>query len=219
MLTGIDHVIIAVADPDSAAVAVEAAVGLRAGGGGRHDQHGTFNRLMWLGDSYIELMGVFDETLAAESWWGRYIVGLLASGASGAYAGTPLATADLAADVEGLRVLGSPVLDPVAGERTRADGRVVRWRTARLPEPDPDLGLAFLIEHDTSAAEWSDAERAARAEEGPERLARVELPVASTAPSTQRLHRDLGLAFRPSLAGGGARDTSLGPWRVVRCRS
>jgi hypothetical protein len=28
--------------------------------------------------------------------------------------------------------------------------------------------------------------------------------------ATRRLHRDLGLAFRPSLAGGGARDTSLG---------
>ena len=42
------------------------------------------------------------------------------------------------------------------------------------------------------------------------RLLRVEVPVASTAKATQRLHKDLGLAFRPSLAGGGARDTSLG---------
>ena len=42
------------------------------------------------------------------------------------------------------------------------------------------------------------------------RLLRVELPVASTARAMQRLHKNLGLAFRPSLAGAGARDTSLG---------
>src|SRR5688572_15537210 len=104
MLTGIDHVIIAAADPGAAAGLLEAELGLVAGGGGRHDQHGTFNRLTWLGDSYIELVGVFDTTLAAASWWGKHILDLLASSGA-AYAGAPLASSDIDADVAMVRSL------------------------------------------------------------------------------------------------------------------
>jgi hypothetical protein len=92
---------------------------------------------------------------------------------------------------------------------------VVRWSIARPPDVDPELGLTFLIEHDTTAAEWRPADREARARQvhplgGPVRLARVELPVTDMRRSTMRLHRDLGVAFRPSLAGGGARDGTVG---------
>jgi len=36
------------------------------------------------------------------------------------------------------------------------------------------------------------------------------LPVASTHRATMRAHRDMGVAFRPSLAGAGARDGAVG---------
>ncbi len=213
MLTGIDHVILASGDPDADVAELGRRLGLAAGGGGRHDAHGTFNRLIWLGDSYIELMGVFDEPLAAESWWGTHMLGRIAAG--GGYAGMALATDNVAADVERLRGLGSAISEPIAGERTRPDGDVVRWAIARPPSPDTELGLAFLIEHDSSAAEWRPVDREARSVVvhplgGPASLLRVELPVADTARATMRLLRDLGLQFRPSLAGGGARDTSIG---------
>ena len=119
-------------------------------GGGRHDAHGTYNRLIWLGDSYVELMGVFDEALADASWWGRHVRSILAQ-TSGGFAGVPLAANDLAHEIERLRERGSTLLDPVAGERARPDGQVVRWSIGRLPSPDPDLGLVFLIEHDRVA--------------------------------------------------------------------
>lgn len=214
MLAGIDHLIIAVADPDRAAAELESVLGLRATASGRHDAHGTYNRLIFLGDSYLELMGVFDAALADGSWWGANIKRLL-SGAAAAYAGLPLASDDLASDVVRLRALGSPISDPIPGERQRPDGEVVRWRVARLPEPDADLGLAFLIEHDTTAAEWRPEDRAARAAEvhplgTSARLARVELPVVDVRGATLRLLRQLGLQFRPSLAGRGARDASIG---------
>ena len=77
MLTGIDHVIVAVEDPDAAAESLRAELGLQPAGGGRHEEHGTHNRLVWLGDSYIELMGIFDESLAADSWWGRHIAAVI----------------------------------------------------------------------------------------------------------------------------------------------
>ena len=214
MLTGIDHVILGVTDVDAAAAEVERALGLRAGAGGRHDAHGTYNRLTWLGDSYVELMGVFDAALAAESWWGSHLLRVLA-GAPAGLAGVVFATSDLDADIRLLRSRGAPISDPIAGERVRPDGEVVRWRIGRLPEPDAELGLGFLIEHDPAGAEWRAADRAARASEahpfgGAARLARVELVVDSVRSTSLRLLRALGLQFRPSLAGAGARDASVG---------
>lgn len=214
MLTGIDHVIVAVADPVAAAAEVEDTLGLRPGGGGRHDAHGTFNRLFWLGDSYVELMGVFDRELAAQSWWGAHLSAVLGRVPAG-YAGMALTSDGLAADIARLRSLGGPISDPVDGQRVRADGDVVRWRIGRLPAPDAELGLAFVIEHDTAGAEWRPAERVARSAEehplgGPARLVRVELPVADVARASMRLLRELGIQFRPSLAGAGARDASIG---------
>ena len=214
MLTATDHLILAVTDPDAAAAELEQRLGLTATGGGRHEAHGTFNRLFWLGDSYIELMGVFDQSLAAGSWWGAHMARLLDS-APAAYAGMALTSDDLDSDLARLRAQGAAILDPSAGERVRPDGDVVRWRIGRLSELDPELGLAFLIEHDISSAEWRPAERDARAVQLHQlgttgRLARVELPVPDVGATTLRLLRRLGLQFRPSLAGRGARDTTIG---------
>ena len=129
MLTGIDHLILAVDSPDDAAATVEQQLGLRSTGGGRHDALGTHNRLIWLGDSYLELMGVFDEDLAARSWWGSYVRRLLADRGVG-LAGVVLASDDLAADVVGLRAGGSSLGEPQPGQRSRPDGRLVRWQAA-----------------------------------------------------------------------------------------
>ncbi len=214
MLTSIDHVIVAVADPDAAAEQLRDELGLQATGGGRHEAHGTFNRLFWLGDSYLELMGVFDEALAGGSWWGAHMRSVLAKGTD-AQAGLVFATDDLDADIARLRAQGSGLGEPTAGERRRPDGDVVRWRSARPPAPDQELGLMFVIEHDPNGAEWRAEDRAARAADempglGRVRLARVEMPAADVARATLRLLREFGLQFRPSLAGGGARDVSVG---------
>lgn len=214
VLAGIDHLSIACADPDAAAAEIEQRLGLRATGGGRHDAHGTFNRLIWLGDSYLELMGIFDQSIARESWWGAHLDRLLGE-APAAYAGLALASDDLGADVARLRRQGSSISDPTDGQRLRPDGDVVRWRIGRLPAPDPDLGLIFLIEHDTDSAEWRPADRQSRAGQvhpigTSGRLARIDMPVADVRSATMRLLRGLGLQFRPSLSGQGARDTSVG---------
>ena len=114
-----------------------------------------------------------------------------------------------------LRERYEALLDPVPGRRRRADGEVVRWSICHLPAPDPDLGLVFLIEHNRGFAEWPQADRQARAAEahpfgGPARLVRLELSVPEVARTSMRLLREFGLRFRPSLAGGGARDTTIG---------
>ncbi len=211
MLVGIDHVIVAVADLHHAAAAVGNSLGLEPGDGGRHPLLGTRNRLVWWGDSYLELVAVEDPQLAAANWFGSAVTAALAGGEA-APVGLALASDDLAADAAATR--SAPITD---GQRTRPDGRVVRWRVAR---PGPAAGpgpwpTTFMIEHDRGAAEWTDAERAARAVAvqplgTPVRLRAVTLGVTAVTGVVGRLGREFALLFRPALVGGGARDASLG---------
>jgi Glyoxalase-like domain len=219
MLLGIDHLVIAVADPDDAVERFADAVGRTPTGGGRHDALGTFNRIVWLGDSYLEFIGVFDRGRAERSWLGRPALKALEAG--GGFATWAIATDDVYADVARVRPGGSSLAEPRPDERQRDDGSVVRWR---LAAPDP-LGPGeppFLIEHDATAAEWAPADRAERAAQaerlgGPIVLDALELPVDDPNVAGQRLARTVGLRFRPSLAGGGARDASIGR-QIVRLR-
>ena len=219
MYLGIDHLVIAVADPDDAVAMFERAVAPAPTGGGRHDALGTFNRVVWLGDSYVEFIGVFDPTLAATSWVGAPALRALEIG--GGFATWAIASDDLDGELASLKAGGSSLGEARPGERHRPDGAVVRWK---LAAPDP-LGPAeppFLIEHDAMGAEWTTADRAARAAEaerlgGSIDLETIELPVDDPNAASQRLLRALGLRFRPSLAGGGARDASVGR-QLVRLR-
>src|SRR4051812_50126715 len=59
MLTGIDHVVVAVLSVEAAAETLERELGVAFSGGGRHDAWGTYNRLAFFGDTSLELIGVF----------------------------------------------------------------------------------------------------------------------------------------------------------------
>jgi Glyoxalase-like domain len=210
MLVGIDHLVIAVADPDDAADQLRDRLGLAPGGGGRHEGLGTFNRLVWLGDSYLELIGVYDRELAAASWVG--VPTLRALEAGGGLATWAVTSDDIEADAGRLREEGSDLALPIGGERVRPDGRVVRWRLAATHALAPDAP-PFLIEHDTSAAEWTPAERAERAA-GTSRLDLLELRVDEVDRTSRAFARTVGVRFRPSLVGAGARDADIGSQRI-----
>jgi hypothetical protein len=229
MLTGIDHLVIACSDPESAAAELERVVGLRATGGGRHATLGTFNRLVWLGDSYVELIGVWDRALAEASWIGAPTVRALDRGGERATGGLAtfglatfaLSTDDLDGDLARLRAVGATLDGPMDGERTRPDGRVVRWRLAAPRRLDPEEP-PFVIEHDPTAAEWTPDERVSRALEvhpigGRVRLSTLEVGVADVSRVGLRHLRTVGLQYRPSLAGRGARDAAVGD-QTVRLR-
>jgi hypothetical protein len=206
VLTGIDHLVVAVSDPDAAARDLAATIGIEEGGGGRHKTLGTFNRLLWLGDSYLELIGVFDPVLAGDSWIGAPTLRELEDG--GGLATWAIASDAIDADVDALRGRGSDLAQPIAGERRREDGALVRWRLAAAPRLGPDLP-PFLIEHDTTAAEWTRADRAPRASV-PARLSVLEIAADDVNRTAQSFLRTTGLRFRPSLVGGGSRDTDIG---------
>ena len=220
MLLGIDHLVIACADPDAAAADLERELGLRAGGGGRHEAVGTFNLLVWLGDTYLELIGVFDRVLAEGSWIGAPTVRVLDGG--GGLATWAAATDDIEGDVARLNDGGARLAESSAGERVRPDGRVVRWRLSVPRELGPERP-PFLIEHDATGAEWTPEDRAARAVEAHPlgatvRLATLELPTFDMPGTIAGLMRTVRIGpFRPSLAGGGLRDAVVGR-QTIRLR-
>ena len=63
----LDHVIVTVHELDAAARRYHEEHGLGSVPGGRHAGHGTGNRIVPLGTSYIELMAVVDGDEAASS--------------------------------------------------------------------------------------------------------------------------------------------------------
>ena len=173
MILGVDHLAIAVADPDVAIAELASFLGVDAGtSGGQHPTWGTRNRLLWLGDTFIELCTVTDPQLAQGSWLGRAT--LRASPARPKAICWAIATDALDLDRARMNAAGASLGAPIRGERRRPDGRMVRWRLA-LP-PEVDLARPFLIEHDTSAAEWTPEDRAARAAAAA-RLGELELPI------------------------------------------
>jgi hypothetical protein len=201
MLLGIDHLVIAVQDPDAAAALMEADLGLAVTGGGRHEHAGTFNRLAFLGDTYLELIGVFDRSLveaATGTPIGRASLALLETGREG-LATYALATDGLVGEVSRLRTHGSLIGDAVPGSRTRTDGEVVRWLTA-FGELGPECP-PFLIEHEPAGSEWGSQARMARAAfrhpvGGRVRLEAITLPVEDRATVRVRYQHEVGVDVR-----------------------
>jgi Glyoxalase-like domain len=200
MLLGLDHLVIAVQDPDTAAEDLGDALGLAWTGGGRHESMGTFNRLAFLGDSYLELIGVADRALVEahpEFAVGGAALAVLGAGREG-FATYALATDDVIGDVAVLRAGGSWIGSPVPGSRVRPDGGEVRWITAF-----PALGPAappFLIEHEYTGAEWGEEARTARAAfrhpaGGHVRLGSIEIPVEDPHATMARCATEVGLVF------------------------
>jgi hypothetical protein len=129
----LDHALVATGDLDAAAAAV-GRLGLAVAAGGRHPGWGTANRIVPLGDAYLELVGVVDRGEAASSAFGRWV----AASPSG-----PMGWAVRADDLEATaRRLG---LDLVPGSRAAPDGRRLRWRTAGVERAAVEPSLPFFI--------------------------------------------------------------------------
>ncbi len=154
--------------------------------------------MIWLGDAYLELVGVFDAQLASRSWLGRPVLATLERG--GGLVTWAIAVSSLD-DALRWAPPDADLVGPIDGERLRDDRQVVRWRLAR---PDTVAPTApFLIEHDVTAAEWTPAERDARRDEqhplgGRARLAGLEVETASPAVAAGRIRRLLAASVEPA---------------------
>jgi hypothetical protein len=200
MIRGIDHLVIACADPDAAAAELESALGITCAGGGRHAGRGTWNRIAWLADgSYLELIGVDDAELAARNPVGAAAARWLAEHGDG-LATYALRVDDLEATAAGLRAAGSSIGSVTHGSRTRDDGELVEWWAAFPDEPLSPTAPPFLIEHAYAGAEWGQQAVAERAQfahpiGSPVLLARLDLAASEPASVAADLHQALELDF------------------------
>src|SRR5439155_21921320 len=115
----LDHVLIAVADLAAAAEEIEARHGLASIEGGRHPGWGTANRIVPLGEAYLELVAVVDEAEAAQSPFGRWVA--TASPAPAELLGWAVRVDALDEDARRLGLVAA------AGSRATRDGEVLRW--------------------------------------------------------------------------------------------
>jgi Glyoxalase-like domain len=134
----LDHVLVAVTDLAEAAQGLEARHGLVSIGGGRHPGWGTANRIVPLGESYVELVAVVDEAEALHSPFGRWVAS--AHPAPARPLGWAVRTPRLD---EVARRLGLTV---AAGSRLGQDGRRLHWRLAGVEQASVEPSLPFFIE-------------------------------------------------------------------------
>jgi len=134
----IDHILLAVADLDGAGTEFEVHHALSSIEGGRHAAWGTANRIVPLGNSYLELVTVVDPTRASESTFGRWV----ASAASGP--ARPLGWAVRTSRLD--EVARRLDLAVHVGSRTTPGGVELRWRTAGIDEAAAEPSIPFFIE-------------------------------------------------------------------------
>jgi hypothetical protein len=134
----IDHVVLGSRDLDATAERFLDGYGLASVPGGRHPAWGTANRIVPLGDDYLEFLAVVDPSVAETSPFGRFLAGLTARGDR--WFTVCMADGDIDATAARLG------LEVVPGARLRPDGTEIRWRGAGLEDPKRDPWLPFFIE-------------------------------------------------------------------------
>ena len=136
----IDHVILATADIYATSARLERDHGLVSLPGGRHAGHGTGNRIVPLGDAYIEIMGIVDEEEAAASPMGVWLREQTA-------AGDRVAALCLRTDARGLDATAERLgLRPLPMSRDAPGGVTLTWRLAGLAEAMADPSRTFFID-------------------------------------------------------------------------
>lgn len=134
----IDHVIYAVDDLDAAGAVMFDREGLASVPGGRHEGWGTANRIVPLGESYLELITVVDVDEAERSDFGRAVRRALTQDPP--LAGWVVATDD----IDGI----AKRLDLQVEEKSReaGDGSTLSWRMAGLDRAAKTGALPFFVE-------------------------------------------------------------------------
>jgi catechol 2,3-dioxygenase-like lactoylglutathione lyase family enzyme len=199
MVTGIDHLVIAVPDLAAAAHELEERAGLSVTGGGRHEGGGTANQIAFLADgAYLELIAVEDREAALQTPVGAAAVAQLETRGAG-LATFALLDDQLEATVPLLQANGSSIGPVQRGSRRRPDGELVEWAIA-APEPIGQDGVPFLIRHAYTGAEWGPEALASRREfvhaiGSPVVLARLDLATPDPPELAARYLRELGIEF------------------------
>ena len=146
MLTSLDHIIIGTHDLAAAAHTFEHKLGLVPSGGGVHPTGGTANRIIVIGDTYLELITIDRPQEAHESMRQRMEKGE-------GYFNFVLSSNDLVADSQTIKQRGVPLLGPTPGELRSGDGRSRGWMSSHIERAILAQPYPFLIQHDSTGEE------------------------------------------------------------------
>lgn len=135
-----DHVIYAVDDLDAAAAVMFDREGLASVPGGRHEGWGTANRIVPLGETYLELITVVDVEEAEQSEFGRAVRRALTEDRP--LVGWVVATDDIDGVAKRLE------LEVEERSREADDGSTLSWRLAGLERALKTGGLPFFVQWD-----------------------------------------------------------------------
>ena len=136
----IDHVIYAVDDLDAAGATMFDREGLASVPGGRHEGWGTANRIVPLGETYLELIAVVDVEEAERSEFGRAVRRALTE--DHPLVGWVVATDDIDAVAKRLD------LEVEEKSREADDGSTLTWRLAGLERAAKTGALPFFVQWD-----------------------------------------------------------------------
>src|SRR5262245_52929933 len=162
----IDHVVLAVGDLDAAAERLLRDHGLASVPGGRHERWGTANRIVPLGETYLELIAVVDADLARGSAFGAAVARAATDGDRWVTWAVRDDRLDATAERLGLSI--------ETGERVRPDGTILRWRNAGIDEPTRSPELPFFIAWDVAETDLP-GRTPVEHPSGPAAIARLEL--------------------------------------------
>lgn len=147
-----DHLVCFLKKPEEA-ISLLKQKGLHAAFGGRHESWGTYNSLTYFGLSYIEFLGIENQSIAAKQVENRLITQIVEQLSKRDREGP----ARIAIRTDGieqlavkLRTEGYTVYGPLPGERMRADGKVIRWSLLFPENRDNELTLPFFIQWEKS---------------------------------------------------------------------
>jgi catechol 2,3-dioxygenase-like lactoylglutathione lyase family enzyme len=190
MLTAIDHIIIGVNDLKRAEQVFSQKLGLAVSGGGVHPSGGTANRIIVIGDTYLELIAVRTPAEAQQSMLDRLAI-------REGYLNFVLASNDIEADSTAMASRGIRVIGPTLGELRAAGGRTRGWSRTNIELPDLAQRYPFLIQHDSAGEErrfrlagWSTPPEHPL---GVTQVLRTTIAVADLAEATQRFQHIYGL--------------------------
>jgi Glyoxalase-like domain len=167
-MIALDHVILGVADLDEAAARLADRHRLPSVPGGRHPGWGTQNRIVPLGDAYIELLAVVDREEAAGSGFGSWVVERVREGDG--WVGWCVRTDDIDGVAQRLGLER-----PRALSRPRPDGDDLRWRLVGVGAARRDPALPFFVQWDMPDDAFPGRSGAGVTHAGDTRIAAVEV--------------------------------------------
>jgi catechol 2,3-dioxygenase-like lactoylglutathione lyase family enzyme len=198
MLTAIDHIIIGVQNLEKAALQFSQKLGLAVSSGGIHPTGGTTNRIIVIGDTYLELIAIHNFAEAQQSMLDRLAI-------QEGYLNFVLASNDIEADSNAIINRGIQILGPTPGSLRAADGRTRGWSRTNIERPDLAQRYPFIIQHDNTGEErrfrlagWTTPPEHAL---GATQVRSTTIAVANLAEATQRYQHIYGLQPSDSFTG------------------